>query len=321
VLDTIALSDQFNKTIAQISDLSAAELEQVFPLYDTYWVDDASWMYSATNQLARGGEEPAWSLDGWNFMPVELPDAASANYTYSISTQAVKGRVDCSTTSEGYDLPDPASWLVTYNMTNSSTWNISANPQDIEHAYFFRTLSAYGTPFSYDEPLFPFCASYNGTPGVIGGGRWNDFAGKDTIGRFPYRFSTWPINFTATWILGDAQANFLTRNNIGDTMTQYDVNLFPVTFCDQNVDTRFNVSMFTEIPMMQSLNCRPVIENAEVKVTVDPNGKVSAYQIVGEPQETNEPWEDVFQMYTTNSSDVGYAPSYSGLHNQTIASR
>jgi hypothetical protein len=53
--------------------------------------------------------------------------------------------------------------------------------------------------------------------------------------------------------------------------------------------------MFTEVPSLQALNCRPVIELAEADVTVDyTTGVVQDFTILGEPQPNSQPWSDPF---------------------------
>jgi hypothetical protein len=220
---------------------------------------------------------------------------------------------------KGYDLHNTSTWLVTYDLTNTSVWNASANSQDIDKAYWFRQLASYGTPY---EETYPFCPPTGDASTVMSGGMWNDFSG-DTPGRFPNRFSEWPINFTATWVYGTARSDFLTINNVGENMPNFDENIFPVsstvrigcesllivrsffqtTGCDPNNEVRFNLSMWTEIPIMQSLSCRPVIEKADTSVTVGVDGRVRNFELMSETKAIDQPWQDVFVAYSHNSSD------------------
>jgi hypothetical protein len=179
------------------SSFSSADLERIFPLegvegdYSLYWTGDSTWLYSATNQLVQGGDEPGWSKDGWMFTPVELPPTTE-NETISVDTQAVKARAVCSSTSKGYDVTNQDSWLLRYDLTDKEIWNTSANPPDIKTGYYIGNFTSYSTPFQYGLTLFPFCANATGT--VMRGAMWNDWSG-DQPGRFPYRFSRWPFNF------------------------------------------------------------------------------------------------------------------------------
>lgn len=211
----------------------------------------------------------------------------------------MRGRLECSPTSQGYNIADPSTWLVTYDLTDDTVWNVSANAHGINNAYWFKNFSSYGTPYA-DEATF--CPGSEDS--AILGGKWNDFS-VDIPGRFPYRFSTWPINFTATWIHGTARSNFFTIDDIAQkrNMTSFDDNVFPNTGCDTDTDTRYNVSMWTEIPAMQSLSCKPIIEAVDAVVTVDLSGRVSSYHFDGEPKVIEDPWKDVFVMSSHNTSD------------------
>jgi hypothetical protein len=176
------------------SSFSSADLERVFQFQDEhslYWAEDSSWLYSATNHIVQGGNEPGWSKGGWIFTPVELPPT-SENETISVDTQAVKARAVCSSTAKGYDVTKQDSWLLSYDLSDRNIWNTSANPASIEMGYYIGNFTSYSTPFYNGLGLFPFCANTTGT--VIRGAMWNDWSG-DQPGRFPYRFSRWPFNF------------------------------------------------------------------------------------------------------------------------------
>jgi hypothetical protein len=66
-------SSYLQKVDKELDELSSQELEYAFTTTEkTYWASPATWLYSATNQIIGNGSEPNWSLDGWNFMPVDL---------------------------------------------------------------------------------------------------------------------------------------------------------------------------------------------------------------------------------------------------------
>jgi hypothetical protein len=72
----------------------------------------AHWMYTATNQLALNGSEPAWSKDGWSFVPLDLrnvsllmpgkvdnkdqDDIGQSSRVNVSTTPAIRGRIECS---------------------------------------------------------------------------------------------------------------------------------------------------------------------------------------------------------------------------------
>ena len=67
-----------DNTTQQSPKLSTAEMELLFPISeDLYWTQSAAWLQSATNQLTQDGAEPAWSLNGWSFVPVDTPNVVN----------------------------------------------------------------------------------------------------------------------------------------------------------------------------------------------------------------------------------------------------
>ncbi|KAF2448838.1 hypothetical protein P171DRAFT_518289 [Karstenula rhodostoma CBS 690.94] len=297
--------------------LSSADLERIFALNTNlgiYWTQDSTWLYGATNQIVHGGDDPAWSKDGWAFTPIELSQAMN-NQSMTITTQAIRARATCSFTSQSYQVSDQDSWLLTYDLTNKNIWNTSANPQGIETGYYIGNYTLYGTPF-YEGNGLPFCA--NKSDAVMTGAIWNDYSG-DMPGRFPYRFSQWPINFTATWIEGDARSGFFLRDNFTQSLKKYDERLYPVTWGCADTETRLNLSMFTEVPKFQSVNCQPVMEIANARVIARQDGSISDFELMEEPQPYDDPWKDVFVSYTHNISDAG-PPKRDGIQYRNVTS-
>ncbi|KAJ4346793.1 uncharacterized protein N0V89_010725 [Didymosphaeria variabile] len=298
----------------ETSLLSSAELERDIEInadYSIYWAEDSSWLYSATTEIVQGADEPAWSMNGWAFTPVEYSGVAN-NETMSIMTQAIRARADCSSTSGSYQISDTESWLLTYDLTDTNIWNTSANPQGIEKGYWIGNYTLYGTPWN-DVAV---CASVSGA--AMSGAMWNDYSG-DMPGRFPYRFSNWPINFTATWIEGAAQSEFFLRDNFTQNLTTYDERLYPATWCG-DTHPRLNLSIFIEAPRFQSVSCRPVIEIASAKATAAQDGSISDFELLEDPQPLHDPWRDVFISYTHNSSDAGQSPDPTQLQHRNVTS-
>jgi hypothetical protein len=130
---------------------------------------------------------------------------------------------------------------------------------------------------------------------------------------------------TATWIEGAARSDFLTRDNLTNTISssEYDERIFPLTFCEASypIPTRLNLSMFTEIPRFQSVSCEPVIEIASARATVSRDGSVDSFQLLEDPKPFDEPWKDVFVSYTHNSSDAGYTPDTESAVDRNVSSR
>ncbi|KAF1967300.1 hypothetical protein BU23DRAFT_659412 [Bimuria novae-zelandiae CBS 107.79] len=214
--------------------------------------------------------------------------------------------------------------------TEDSAWLYAATNQIVQQGdepawskqgSYIGNFTSYSTPFEYELGLFPFCANISGT--VINGAKRNDWSG-DQPGRFPYRFSQWPINFTTTWIQGAARSDFFARDNVSQnyTLKTYDERLFPSTWgCAGDTDTRLNLSMFTEIPKLQSVSCEPAIEVANARATVSQDGNVESFEILEDPKPLDDLWKDVFISYTRNNSDAGYSPGDRSKVDRNIISR
>ena len=79
---TVATEDEFNPGISWLRDVTTANIPtqtiedniEVEPVH--YWVEPDPWFYSAVNQLTRNTSEPAWSHNGWNFVPVSISGSA-----------------------------------------------------------------------------------------------------------------------------------------------------------------------------------------------------------------------------------------------------
>jgi len=221
----------------------------------------------------------------------------------------MRARVDCSPTTKGYDVSDPSSWLNTYDLTNTSAWDTSMNPKNITKGYRLSNMSLYTTgyrsPFwdksSHGKSVrkkFP-CSN---TSNAVHAGAWTDFTGEP-FSRFPFMFSEWPVNFTVTYIHGVAQADFMAFLSA----TGSNPNLDPYGGCTDHFGkakepTKLNYSMFTDMPMFQSLTCRPVIESASARVNVDAYGHVGSFSLQSEPKAMGDAWKDVFNVHVHNGS-------------------
>ena len=125
-----------------------------------------SWLYRALVQLAYNGSEPAWSANGWSIPPIDLSslqrdpqqsvedetdtrDADSRNarkpkagtYTgtkVTFTTVAVRGRIQCH---PWETLSNTSNWLKTWDLHNSSIWNVSINPKDLATGYELLTMN------------------------------------------------------------------------------------------------------------------------------------------------------------------------------------
>lgn len=125
----------------------------------------------------------------------------------------------------------------------------------------------------------------------------------------PHLFLPWPVNFTATWLNGLAQARAYSpenpsrsRSNLEQSTTLYD-EIVQTQTCYNAAEGSQRLSIFTKVPDFVSLECKPVIEEAESRITVDYNNNILSYRILTSPVATDAPWKDVMTMYSHNTSD------------------
>jgi hypothetical protein len=253
-----------------------------------------NWMYSATIQLALDGIEPPWSKEGWSFTPVtlpNLPDASNASniqnlgttkastqtINVTMSTQAMKARLDCSPIPE---TNDTSTWLEKVSLEKLRNSSRSTHQDQIVYDLTSNMFSRDYTSLLTHPGRISCClnASTKQYPQPLAVGYWSS---TGDVQRWPNANRQWPMNLTVKWLRGPA-APWPTELNI----SRLDSNgyFFP--------RSKF---MFTEVPSLQALNCRPVIELAEADVTVDyTTGIVEDFTILSEPQPNSQPWSDPF---------------------------
>jgi hypothetical protein len=258
-----------------------------------------NWMYSATIQLTLGGVEPAWSKDGWSFLPAPLRDLpisfnashvqnlgdstsdesqpfSTTNFTFS--TTATRARLECG------DIPQVqniSSWLsqTRFQLLPNSTRG-RENPvrtgYEVTRNMFHQDYTSLLT-----HPGLPSCcldASKANQTQSLTIGYWSS---TGDMQYWPNTDTQWPMNMTIKFLRSNATrwpsgVKFLENSTIG----------FPISHSGY---------MFTEVPRLQAMNCRPRIETAPAVVTVDyTTGAVQHFTIGGEPQPDNAPWSDPF---------------------------
>ena len=297
---------------------------------------EVNWLYGATLQLAYNASEPAWSKDGWSFMPLDIAnvqnasssagevksdsiqdqqvllDAALVNVT--VATVATRARLECSPF-EG--LSNLSAWVTEVYLTNSSRWNISANPTSLEKGYELGTplwddygylrewsqmmeLLSYGhrvqTSF-FANPSRLQCCADNRTQSIkpAGVGYWSQQTMID--GEYMYvtdRAGTQGPNFTTKWIHG-----------------------FPSPRLYYDNQTTDGHMIWRDLPRLTALNCKPIIESAPAEVTTDrADGSVQSFHILEKPTPIGRPaWNNSYD----NFGFVDAKPVVGGLQN--IATR
>jgi hypothetical protein len=289
------------------SSLEALILSNVYTDLST------NWMYTATIQLALNGLEPPWSLDGWSFVPVDLSsiqqswtsssndtDSGAVNNTVSsivsastvnvtLTTPAIRGRLECSPIGDML-AANQSAWLTTWDMTNTSMWNSSVNPQaDFRTGYELGISTidpaigegqravinipsyqpAVGQRFTYNTSVFANLSQVTccGDQDVYVGYWSPNSAQPNGVDYSYWDFKTFPANFTVKWIYGPGKA---------------------LGYIDNSDQYHW---IHEQVPTIQALNCMPIIETVNAKVSVDPTtSQVQSYSLLGEPEPDAQAW-------------------------------
>lgn len=297
------------------TDYTAVILEDLFKNVSSYW------MYTATIQLALNGSQPAWSKDGWSFVPLDLsninsssslstlgaskPDDATSDPETNITfeTPAIRGRIQCSKPSNQV-FTNISNWLTPTDVSNYTIYNRSTIPSgfrggyQLGNTYENRQYPSLITPLSSSQNWTecPGCTTVfanpssiaccgNGTAdsrkGNVGVGYWSP---NDDITDWTPR--TWQRNFTAKWFHGEAITGIKANND------------------EVAVGTLDPALLFVQPPSMALFNCEPIVETANSKVTVNPtNGEVQSFDIIGTPKTVSEPWSDNFLPHNGSITD------------------
>ena len=255
-----------------------------------------SWLYGAVIQIAYNGSQPAWSHNDWSFAQVNISPISDSlkhpnqnmnasqkigplnvtnfgavldrNINVTTQTPAVRARIECSP----YEtISNSSNWLQTWDLHDTSFWNVSINPEEPARGYELLPIISLSPGMSTttfaDLSRLTCCA--NGTnkePGLSSIGYWSMNSGEATY------------NFTVKWIVGrPVPQQFLDRQNISHFIWQ-------------------------EPPSMAALNCQPIIETANASVTVDMfSGVVQDFFIIDDPSVVTSPWNDNYEVH--NSTD------------------
>jgi hypothetical protein len=258
-----------------------------------------NWLYGAGIQQSFNGSQLPWTLDGWNFLPVDLSkvlshpakqtpatgstdDTAVFSANVSMKIPAIKARLDCTEIDE---VANVSSWIDFEDIYNQSTSFTSDS---------FGQVNASGKVELYSLPDYMFAGSDSHTTtlstyksvgccqnGTIADpqrsilGYWSpilppNHQTKD--GSYPYDTLSWPLPLVSKWIVGKPIILKNTRKQ--------------------------NMMYFKEMPRIQAAQCKPVIETAEASVIVDKStGQVHTYQIDATTSTANAAWSDVFTRH------------------------
>lgn len=181
-----------------------------------------------------------------------------------------------------------------WDFTDDSVWNTTNNPKDLKSACMpARYLSENTTHNTslLSLPSLVYCCE-NGT---MQGEKSNSAIGywsTNNGAEYPHPDRAWPTNFTSKWIYG------------GPTRTDYYLNN---SFADEILNdpqNKWAPLMFSEVPRLQALNCKPVIETANTSIVVDSTtGQVHHFEIIDQPKPAEEAWSDA-SVLRLNASGI-----------------
>lgn len=289
-------------TVGSSGSGSAADPVMGEVLESLYGTLETNWLYGATLQLAYNASEPPWSKDGWPFVPSNIQNLVNVSSVQNVSsdstadqnlllntalvnvtlpTVATRARLEC-TQFGGFS--NLSAWVKEVHLTNASRWNVSINPTDLRTGYELGTDYGQGTflmrlmePVSYGRriqtsffanPSRLQCCADNGTDSFqpAGIGYWSNQIAIDDEGVYnTERGGTHGPNVTTKWIYGWPHHKLYHVNS-----TYY--------------DGPTGHLIWRDLPKLTALNCKPIIESASAKVTVDgADGSVQSFQILQEP--------------------------------------
>ncbi|KAF3386640.1 hypothetical protein F1880_000487 [Penicillium rolfsii] len=280
-------------------------------LIDLYKSISTHWMYTATIQLALNGSEPAWSKEGWSFVPadmhtisnIELPNdldesdkaASGAPSNVSFTTPAMRARIECSTYPVEA-LMNVSHWLTPTDLSNYTTWNRSTIPHGLQGGFELGTSWIYQKRPSVILPLYgnETIESCDGCTSVFVNPSSITCCGNSSSSAWDPSVAVgyWSPNTNlSTWSTGFWHQNFTLKWIYGNAVT--DIHANPTK--DSGNDTYSIPLLFPSPPSITLMNCRPLVETASADVTVNPaNGAIQAYKIIDRPTELVEAFADNF---------------------------
>lgn len=285
-------------------------------LRETFINQTTSWMYGANIQLTLNGSEPAWSSNGWSFAPIDLSsvptkviqnigkDSSTADQNgaplpsatlAALDTAGLHARLECTPYD---DFDDSSDWTTKQDLTDSTYWNTSINPSSLKSGYELGTIacstdnpniglgmlcgSAGGlnisTTFYVQPPQLACCENRTGDEfGPASVGYWS--ANRPPGRLYPEVSDVYPFNITIKWLHGTPQEGFVMAN--------------------ASVDSRR--LLWHEPPRMTALNCRPILETARARVTVDiASHKVQNFTLTSDPVPDPNAWTDLFAYHISD---------------------
>ncbi|KAF2465767.1 uncharacterized protein BDR25DRAFT_161827, partial [Lindgomyces ingoldianus] len=293
-----------------------------------------NWMYGAVIHMTLNGSEPAWSHEGWSFVPIDLAGvtndhpkqhlgyqtndeklaASISPVNVTVSTPAIRGRVECTPVEEARD---HSSWLNTEDLTKDPWVSIRT---ELTTGYSLKPIMfpnrEYNTSVLTSKTWVQCCNNDTtkdkdlAVPVSIGYWSTNDPES------YPHVNQTWPRNFTAKWIRGQARHYYIPSE---------DGTEFQITWKrDESNGMPHNSPflIFTSLPSIQILNCVPIIETANAEVVVaQKSGRIQSYNILDTPKSAPEAWFDAFVVHNVTDPSESKPFSNDTVFTEKVGSR
>ncbi|KIW24164.1 uncharacterized protein PV07_09894 [Cladophialophora immunda] len=291
-----------------------------------------NWLYSATMQLVYNGSEPAWSRDGWSFVPVNLSSIVDSHIykktpsvntstssagsgslksvNVTLTTPAVRATMECSSIESANN---PSNWATEWDLTDPSVWNVSVNPTGLQKGFGINMQMELGqdaafstTPILSRERTLLCCLNLSSTAGGSSAiGYWSINYKQGQVYDFESDSGPYPRNLTIKWIRGTAVQQYYLMNS------SYEFS--------RGEGEDFRRLIWQEAPKMSALNCQPRIQWTNASVTVDmTTGQVWQYIIADTPEAFDWPWSDVYLPH--KYSGPGDDPAAGNFHDQITVS-
>ncbi|PVI08697.1 hypothetical protein DM02DRAFT_9443 [Periconia macrospinosa] len=295
---------QFNQTSGYPAIFSWKAEGGLGSITDFYSNLSTNWMYTAEIRLTTNGNEPAWSKEGWSFVPVNLSDIgtmsrgqndigfnteiATAHYSsvnVTLKTPAIRGRVICEPIQE---VSTTKHWLSHVPMIDQAT-NVTTNVTGLSSIMFIDTPYVGGmTP---DARYLSCCFNQTDSARIdsffmtVAVGYWTEIWQTRTEPEqgLPFaRVTGSTLNFTVKWVHGDGGFAEL-----------------PEDYPRIGRNRQYNQSLlFFDPPQIQALSCMPPVESSEAEVVLDKEtGRIQSYQLLTEPIPEESAWSDSFVFH------------------------
>jgi hypothetical protein len=275
----------------------------------------SDWMYDALDQIVLDTPPPDWSKDGWVFAPIDvnlLPAVMKAQNKTSrgdqqrdvsllssasnvtIDTTAMRARLQCEKVSiqgDEWFTDELAAFIEdqSHNTDNLTASNLNITgkllPQRLfENSSFDTTVLA--------RSYRVLCCS-NKTEDANSAVAYWSFANT----------SAWWSEETYGWTgyvpTGDNwPSHFVIKNIVGSAFTK------EMTMYTNNIPEVYKPLQFKEVPSIQALDCKPIIEQAQAKVTVArSSGHVLDFKLLEEPHPRSDVWKLDFDIEPDKKSE------------------